>query len=355
VPLTPDQEKIARRFRAQADGCGALGSPLYAEVLGRAADDVLSGGPVWDLVAPHASDPGGSMLALRVMGATHRLALTGEAPELAAHYPSAGGDGQLAPAWRAWSTLVSERPDAVAPLLTQGVQTNEVGRAAALLGGFLLVARETGLPLRLLEVGTSAGLNLRWDLFGYRCGDVRWGPEGGGVQLGDPFSGPKAPILEPAQVAIAERAGCDINPLDPTTADGRLTLLSFVWADQLPRFRNLAAACDLAAACPVDIERSSGDAWLSSQLAVARPGVATVTFHSVMLQYLEAEVRDRLLATIAQAGAAAGADAPLAWLRMEPESTLASDMEVRLVTWPGGRDRRLATTHPHGAWVRWDV
>ena len=49
-------------------------------------------------------------------------------------------------------------------------QTNEVLRSAALLGGFLTVAEETGLPLRCLELGSSAGLNQSWDAYGYRLG-----------------------------------------------------------------------------------------------------------------------------------------------------------------------------------------
>ena len=38
-----------------------------------------------------------------------------------------------------------------------------MSRSSALIGGYLLVARETGLPLRVLETGASAGLNLRWN------------------------------------------------------------------------------------------------------------------------------------------------------------------------------------------------
>ena len=45
-----------------------------------------------------------------------------------------------------------------------------------MLGGFLEIARRTGLTLRLLEVGASAGLNLRFDSYRYELGDERWGP-----------------------------------------------------------------------------------------------------------------------------------------------------------------------------------
>jgi DNA-binding CsgD family transcriptional regulator len=56
-----------------------------------------------------------------------------------------------------------------------------------------------------------------------------------GVWEGDP---PELPV----SFDVAERAGCDRNPLDATTRDGRLTLMSYVWPDQVERFTRLEAA-----------------------------------------------------------------------------------------------------------------
>jgi hypothetical protein len=347
------QVKMAQGFRAQGQGCGLLGSALYNDLLARAADDIDGRGPVWEVIAPYAREPGRSMLALRLMGATHRLAITGADPGLAAHYPSTGGDGDPFGAWEAWIALVRDHADRVGPLIANGVQTNEVGRAGALLGGFLEVARRTGLPLRILEVGASAGLNLRWDRFRYRAGAAKWGPPDSPVDLGDPFVGGAAPTLVPKHVAIQERRGCDLRPADPTSSEGRAMLLSYVWPDQVRRFTNLAGACDVAATLPVELDKASADGWVAQRLASPVDGAATVVFHSTMLQYVEAEARDRLLKAIAAGGERATASAPLAWLRMEPVHIRDLDAEVRLTLWPGGQDRRVATAHPHGAWVRW--
>ena len=46
---------------------------------------------------------------------------------------------------------------------------------------------------------------------------------------------------------MIERAGCDINPLDPADSEDRLRLLSYVWADQLLD----AAVLDAASAARV--------------------------------------------------------------------------------------------------------
>jgi len=57
-------------------------------------------------------------------------------------------------------------------------------------------------------------------------------------------------------------------------------------------------------------------------------------------------------ALLARQGALASPQAPLAWLRfeLEPGEELPS---LRLTLWPGGKDRRLASAHPHGAHIDW--
>jgi len=72
-----------------------------------------------------------------VLGGVHALVLTGAAPDLAAWYPSAGGnaDGDLSQAWDAFARVLDEQRDAVRDWLASPPQTNEVGRGAALIGG----------------------------------------------------------------------------------------------------------------------------------------------------------------------------------------------------------------------------
>jgi hypothetical protein len=60
-----------------------------------------------------------------------------------------------------------------------------------------------------------------------------------------------------------------------------------------------------------------------------------------------------LTAAIEDLGAQATAQAPFAWLRMEPQPDNIAVMDVRLTLWPGGQERLLAQSHPHAAWVRW--
>lgn len=338
-----DWDALLAMLRGQAHACRVIGSPLYAHVLDRVAEDVEAGGPARAVLAPAAHDTVGSAPPLRLMGATHRMALDGRAPALAAHYPSTGGDGDPEGAWAAFRALLAERPDDIRAGLARPVQTNEVGRAAGLLGGFLTVARDTGLPLRILELGASGGLNLRWDHFHYGGGDRSWGPPASPVRL------PSAPPVE-ARVTVAERAGCDPAPVDPTSEDGRLTLVSYVWPDQPERLARLEGAITLAREIPATVDRASAGPWTAAKLAEPTSGRATVVYHSVVTQYLTSDERAEVDGALAAAGARATADAPLARLAMEPKDELA---DVRLTVWPGGEERLVARAGYHGAPVEW--
>ena len=335
-------------LRVQAEWCARLGSPLYGLLCARAADDAEAGGPTAVVLEGHEHDRPASALALRLMGAVHRLVLAGEAPALAHYYPSAGGDADGADAWPAFRALLEERREDLRVLIENGVQTNEVGRAAALAPGFLTVAHETGLPLRILEMGTSAGLNLRWDRFRYETAERAWGDAGSPVVLRDAWETPVPPFA--TSTTVVERAGCDPSPVDPTSDEGRLTLMSYVWPDQRERFALLRGAIEVARRVPADVERASAVDWLPRRLAAARPGVATVVFHSIAIAYLERAAREQAVGAIAGAGARATRNAPVAWLRMEPGGEQA---EVRLTVWPGGDERLVATTGFHGRGVRW--
>src|SRR4051812_34284500 len=160
-PQVLDQAAV---FRQQAVHCRAEGrSPISAQVLERCADEPL----VAELAQTMRWE-----LPLQLLGALHYLALSGRAPDLARAY---AGEGDPWPPFRA--ALVEHRDFVARFVNEQDVQTNEVQRCYALLLAFLTLARETGRPLDLIELGPSAGLNLLWDRYRYLYGDMAWGPE----------------------------------------------------------------------------------------------------------------------------------------------------------------------------------
>ncbi len=340
---------LVDRVREQARACRRMGSPLTADLLEGAADDLAAGGPTADLLGPLEDDPSGSVPALRFAGALHRLVLERRAPGLAVHYPSVGGTpGDVWPAARA---VVAEHLDLLRELVRRPVQTNEVGRSSVLLGGLLHVAAATGLPVRLLEVGASGGLNLSVDRFRHEVADgVVLGDAASPVVLGAPWQGRLPDLGVPLR--LVERRGCDPDPLDPSSTDDRLTLTSYVWADQLDRFERLRAALQVAAAAPERVERLGGADFLDRELH-PREGVVTVVWHSVVWQYLAPEERARVQARLEQAGSRATPAAPVVHLSLEPEHLEHGGFVLRLRAWPGGQDRLLADAQGHGPPVVW--
>lgn len=346
--MTTQQELVAEPVRLQANGCGHLGSPFYEFLLTKVAEDVERSGPAWGVLRETLNDPPDSAPALRLMGTVHRLVLQGELPKLARFYPSAGGRVDAEQAWPAFRTALAERADDIRSLLPRTVQTNEVGRAASIVGGFLTVARETGLSLRTLEVGASAGFLSRWDHYQYEAHGLRWGDPGSPVNLCSFNS--DIPLPFEVSARVEQRLACDRNPVDVTTEEGRLTLTSYIWADQVHRVRLMKQACEVARRVPVTIDRRGAVDWVSDKLRDPVSGAATVLFHSIVMQYLSDADRSRFESTIRTAGAGATKDAPLAWLRMEPAD---EEAHVHLTLWPEGKEKLVATTGYHGHDVRW--
>jgi hypothetical protein len=339
--LPDPREVLAGWVRFQARGCAELGSPFYAALLESAAADLDSGGAVFDVLTGFETESEWSALPLRLMGGVHRLVLQGGLAQLEPHYPSVGGDGDAAAAWPVFRDALREHRQEIRQLVARGCQTNEVGRCAALLGGFLEVARRSRLPLRILEIGASAGLNLRWDRYRYESAEGGWGDERSPVRFVHFFD--VAPPLD-RTAEVVERKGCDLEPIDPTSDDGALSLRSFIWADQLGRLSRLDGAIEVARAMPLDVERLDAATFLERELDEPRPDMATVVYHSVFVQYLTEGGRRRITAAIDQAVSRARTEAPVYHLRMEPD---AATFQVKL------GDELLATTKAHGAGVRW--
>jgi hypothetical protein len=346
---------LATLFRDISESC-RTGSPLTYCLLNSAADDLDTGGVTSRAMAGSERDRPGTVPGLRFAAALHHLVLDGRAPDLAKHYPSVGGRPRLATLWPDAEAAVKEHEAEVRRLVrANAVQTNEPGRNGPLFGGLLVASeRVGGLPVRLLEVGASGGLNLRPHKVAYRLAD--------GTVLGDPASElrldpewtgrPPADLSRP--LVLASRAGCDTHPVDVTTKAGQLHLASYVWADMVHRMERLRAAMRLAATDPVRVEQADGAEWLERQLAALPEGVLTVVWHSVMWQYASPAQRERGRAALAGAAARATGSAPLALLVYEPRRARGGAFELLLKLWPAGLSVRLGHGAGHGLPFTWE-
>jgi hypothetical protein len=341
---------LPARFRRHADMLVRSGrSPLYVELMRAAADDIERGGEVARLFEGIDAPPG-AVPQLRLTAALHYLVLSGQAPELAAFYPSAGGERTAADVWPVVLATIAQHFDQIKRRLRRTVQTNEPGRSAVLFAGLLWLSERHRRPIRLLEVGASAGLNLLADRYSYVVGDLELGDPASPLRFVDPWVPP--PVADPAGAAarlrIVARAGCDVAPLDPRRPDDQLALLSYIWPDELYRIDRIRAALSVAAHDPVLVAKQRGSEWLSEALAAAQAGELVVVWHSVMRQY----VAPGEWAAIE--GALDGRQ-DVVRLSMEPALDRTAQMQLTVHDPVGAPARRLAVCDDHGLPIRWDT
>lgn len=326
-----------------------LGSPFMARLCHVLADiidrDTLTGTRTLDW----PGDPRVDALSLRLCGGLHAVVLSGDDAQLAAAYPPGAADEETLR--RVLPAAIARNDERLAASLAGAPQTNEIARSGMLLPGFLMIARETGLPLALHEIGSSAGLNLLFDRFHYRYGDAAWGDPASPVLLQPEVRGTAIPMNGTA--TVLSRQGSDIAPVYVTDSADRLRLRSYVWPDQTVRLTRLDAALALAAATPFELERTDAAAFVRKNLAARRPGSVFVLLHTIMWQYMPRTSKDAILAALEEASRQATTDAPIARLRMEPGDPANNWAVLSLTLWPGGETRRLANCDYHGRWIEW--
>jgi hypothetical protein len=318
---------------------------------------------------------------LLLLAAVHFLLLSGTEHPLAAFYdtvasvrgnPSAPPMGDVAAAFADFCHL--HRSEIERLVATRSTQTNEVGRCSALLPGLCLIASQYDWsePLSLLDLGTSAGLNLLFDDYRYtyraaKDGTVRTaGATGSTVTLECSARDDLTYLPELGLPVVAERVGLDLSPVDPFSDDEALWLLACQWPDNPARFERLRAALAnvRAVAHPPRLERGDMLTDLPRIAASMAGNGPLVVFHSWVAAYLSEHEQQSLSEQVATLDA----QRPVHHLYCEspfetpglptppsPVPREGPDLATALVhIGPGGRPAvRLADTHPHGYWIRW--
>lgn len=352
------REDLVTAFRWQAQSSKNLGSPFHALLLellaDRLGDPAALATRVVQRINSWSERAVADALALRLVGGLHALVRAGRVPELARLYPPA--TAQPDELWPALLEVLQTHDDYLHDFLDSPPQTNEVARSSILLGGALLIAARTGLPLRWHEIGASAGLNLLLDRYRYELDVGTWGDPCSPVVIRSPWSG-RAPDLT-VPLSIVSRAGCDVAPLDPGTESARERILSYVWPDQSERLTRTKAALELVGGSSTRVQREPASTFVERHfIAPAEDGVVRVLVHSIVWQYLPKSERDAVRQALARAGATATERAPVAWFRMEADGAHTASQSrgaaLTLTLWPSGSEQEVGRGDFHGRWVEW--
>jgi hypothetical protein len=335
-------------FRIQEHYCRTMAAPRYAAICAAVADALTRGTEVGRRLLDWPGEPTKDALPLRFIGGLHALVLAGADAGLARLFreevPPAAIAAEL-------ERVLAEHEAALLPWLDGPPQTNEPGRSAALMCGLMEVARRYGPRLELLEIGSSAGLNLLIGRYGFDLGGTRVGPADAAIRLAPGWTGP-APA--PVDVEIVSARGCDVAPMDAADPAVERRLSAYVWAEKPERLARLATACALVRKHGVRLDHADAADWIEARLAEPQAaGVTRVLMHSVVWQYLPEDTARRVRAAMIAAGDGATPERPLAWVMMEPNRAIAHQV-IRVMSWPGHAEPTvLGVSHAHAAWIRY--
>ncbi len=359
APITP-VESLQGRFRI-ASTDHRRRSPFNARLLAAIADRP-------DVASILQAAPPEQQLPVLLLAAVHSLVLADASIELADWYPTTRSEPRTDDPFPAFVRVCQARNDELRAIVaTRSTQTNEVGRCALFLPVLAELARERG-PLALIDIGTSAGLNLRLDRYAYDyTGD---GTGGGAWRVGDPSTvvvpcGVRGPAPLPSAIPmIAGRIGLDREPVDLADDDSIRWLMACIWPDQHDRFERLRNAIEIAREHPAAVITGDAVEGLRGAAAVVSGSGHPVVITSWVLNYLTPADRQRFVATLDEMGA----DSDLSWVALEspglcPGMPFPAEVADSFLThllvghWRAGRRtvRHLAECHPHGYWLRWNA
>lgn len=352
-----DATGLARNFRYFGDvETPRLDSEVYTAFSLCVAEDA----ELLDLVA--AVDPGQPAPNV-LFAAVQDLLLedatrSEEAVRLSAYYPavSRAAIPSQSPAG-AFRAFCLRHADELRPKLRAGrTQTCIVHRCTTVLSALASLPRVSAASGRvaLLEIGPSAGLNLRLDRYKYvyrddRGREVTWGALDVKPVLECKIRGDVLPPV-PGDLDIVARRGLDLNPIDLGDPLQLRWLRALIWPEHVERARLMDEAIEHAASVPIEIEAGDATRDLEGEIAKLPIDAPRVLFATHVFYQIPKEGLHRLLASIARASVAAPVDL------IVMESTGHSDSRIDWFGFDQGERLHrtiLGFADSHGRWIEW--
>jgi hypothetical protein len=340
---------LALQFRKFSENeCRLSSSPFYGALCARIAEDT-------DLLDIAKSVRVGQRAPNMFLAAVQYLVLAQDKNPLKAAYVDVGNGVPAHPDFfYDFKAFCLDSRDQIAGIMsTRAVQTNEVRRSATFLPALFLVERRVNfMEFHFIDVGCSAGLNLLWHRYHYRYSNgASCGDESSEIHILCDVHGDISPPLRNELPKTASRVGIEIYPVDVFDPDNVNWLKALIWPDQRDRVDLLEAALAVLKKEPPRIV--AGDcAEKIPEIVSTMPGsdpVCLLFSHSANQAFREGR---KGLASLLSG---------LSEVRKIFEVSIGHFEEAApvliLSEYENGRmksEERLATTHPHGNWIRWN-
>lgn len=268
------------------------------------------------------------------------MLMDGADDELAAFYPGlVDNPSPMSEVGKPFTRFVRDHEtELVAIGRSRYTQTNECRRCVALLPGIW----ETGVDrFHLIDVGTSAGLNLAIDRFHYRWGDLEWGDPNTITLTAES----KGRDPNPSSIEILSRTGLDLNPVDVDLPEERRWLDALIWPEHFERRQRLHQALVVARA--LDATKIAGNALetLSVVLGDLPGSEPVVVMHSFALNQFSPAQRQQVGAILESARVRRPVH------RVSYEFIDKNDDWAKLGVDSGDGYREVGQGHPHGEWI----
>lgn len=339
--------KFHQAMEYQAEFCENSGAPITGRVCRALAAAIDGDSATGERALGWTGNYIGDAVPLRLVAPFHFLFRSGKCPALARLFQGDDCDDAIA-----IRRAVTDHDREIVPWLDGPPQTNEAARSSTFMAALLMLADRFGQPFELLEIGSSAGLNLLIDRYRYDLGGVTVGPTDSTIVIRPEWKGPPPPA---AQVLIQSVRGVDISPIDVSDAAAAERLLSYIWVDQKERFARTEAAIAMIRSDPPILGRGDAADFVDECLSQPQSdNTMRVLMHSIVWQYLPAETQQRITDAMEHAGATATAECPLAWIAFEADRSL-KQHTIRLRIWPGAIDVVVGLAHPHANWIIWSA
>ncbi len=349
--MSDDRDDLARLWRWFEKHQFRGYSPIYERI----ADAVAGDREVLDLFR---SAPPAAHLPLAGMAAVRYLLLDGLDHPLGDVYL---GRSDADPGPLFLDLCRAERPRLLELLETRRVQTNDCGRTALIGPALTWAAGRLPGPHCLVDVGSSAGLNLLMDRYRIDYGPRgATGPVDSPVQLRCEVTGGDPPIADPLP-PLAQRVGIDLSPIDLSDPADARWLLACVWPDT-GRAERVEASIRLAQQdLPTVLPGRAGDV-VPDVLAGLPEGAAAIVTTTWAFGYFSAAERVEFVDLLR----AESDRRPVAWISAEDGGTVeavtavetpdrgdASVMGALLFDRGDSTAHVLAHVQPHGNWIDW--
>ncbi|UYX55240.1 DUF2332 domain-containing protein [Bacillus thuringiensis] len=242
-----------------------------------------------------------------LLGAVHYLLLKGKKHTLKRYYRSLveNADTNFEHAFHQFKDFCHEyREEIISLLQTKLVQTNEVRRCAYLYPSFCYIFNKVNKPLALIEIGTSAGLQLFWDQYRYSYGmEEVYGNTQSNVHLTSEIRGDNMPYLLKQSPPVVERIGLDLHVNDLNADEDYLWLRALIWPEHKERLELFDQAAALVKEKSVRLIEGDGVALLPSIVDQIREDAVICIFHTHVANQIPEGVKHTLEKQIKEIGA----------------------------------------------------